>query len=134
MQPTFTCSDCMEQKPIRTDGGTGYGTITEEGMEHRICYRCMAARDRLRMDDEGRITLYLVGRVGMGRNNWSVENWPSTLRFAVLERRIGFHNIARRRIDAWFLDHHGNRWHGVQYGDNTQIIHCRRLKPRRRAG
>jgi hypothetical protein len=117
---SFTCSDCMLTPPVNDSGGTGYATILEEGMEHKICYACMARRDRDFMDEHGKIALYYDGH--------KVTNWPGTLHFQLLSIHHGRHNIAGSRVDLWFKDHNRRIWHGVQYGNNTQVIHCRRLK------
>ena len=120
---TFTCCDCGETKPVNPSGGTGYA-VFENGRGDKVCYACCAIRDKARMTAESRVALYLVTR----ENRLVVSNWPGTLEFPVMESRAGAHNIAGSRIDAWFVDHDGSRWHGVQYGDNTQLIHCRKLK------
>lgn len=95
-----------------------YGTRPDGA---RVCYKCCAVTDRADMDETGRATLYLT------HDDAVVTNWPGTLRFIVRRIRKGRHNIAGTRYDVWFTV--GNRiWHGVQYGDNTQIVHCKRLK------
>lgn len=72
------------------------------------------------MDKHGKTTLYL--------SNGEVTNWPGTLRFPLWSSKRGRHNIAGTRKDVWFKDGSGNMWHGVQYGEFTQICHCKRLK------
>ena len=76
------------------------------------------------MTEHGRIMLYL--------SNGEVMNWPGTLRFPAHVRK-GRHNIAGSRYDVWFAGPDGFQWHGVQYGDNTQICHCKRTKQVRNA-
>lgn len=75
--------------------------------------------------------LYLVnteaGALSGGSKNYRITNWPGTLEFSTAYMRRGYHNIAGRRYDVWFY-FAGKRWHGVQYGDNTQILHCRQTK------
>ena len=39
-------------------------------------------------------------------------------------------DIAGKRLDVWFYGPDGYIWHGVQYGDNTQIVHCKRSSER----
>jgi hypothetical protein len=117
---SFRCSDCGEVKPVGTSCGTGYGYDKENRI---ICYACCGERDKKQMQETGRATLYLVESDGQ---HW-VTNWPNTLKFSA-GVSVGRHNIAGRRYDAWFHDHTGARWHGVTYGDNTQICHCKRLK------
>jgi hypothetical protein len=43
-------------------------------------------------------------------------------------RTTGRHNIAGVRYDVWFRGPDGHVWWGVQYGDMTQICHCKRTK------
>ena len=104
-------------------GAAGYGTSNGK----RYCYQCCAQIDRDEMDkaaqERGRFTLYLVKR----NDSWFVENWPGTLSFPA-RIRWGRHNIAGKRTDAWFTDHAGRPWHGVQIGEWTQLCHCRPVK------
>ena len=95
---------------------TGYGRDAR-GKKH--CYACCAEMEKARMIETGRATLYLSGN--------KIADWPGTLSFPCRVKR-GAHNIARYRYDAWFTGPDGKPWHGVQYGDNTQIIHCRRVR------
>lgn len=74
------------------------------------------------MDKIGRIALYLIKR----EMKYFITNWPGTLEFPALQVRSGRHNIAGTRIDVWFFVGK-QQWHGVQYGEWTQICHCKRL-------
>lgn len=125
-QNRFRCVDCSEIKPVNGQGGTGYA-ITKSGY---VCYACCAVRDRERMETESRMTLYLTNRKSDAKRwpEYQVGNWAGTLAIPVSEFRHGRHNMAGSRVDVWFRDHTGREWHGVQYGDNTQIVHCRKLK------
>ena len=112
-----TCDKCGE--PIvraSASVGTGYATNDKNEM---ICYDCCAINDREHMRSTGRIMLY--------DTDTELTNWPGTLRFPSTYRRKGHHNIAGNRYDMWF-HFDGFEWHGVRYGDNTQIVHCRRTK------
>jgi hypothetical protein len=115
----FRCIDCAQVKPMQTNGGTGYG-INEH--DFFVCYDCCGKQDEKFMRDNGRITLYLVKR----DNEYFVTNWPGTINIRA-HVRTSWHNIAGKRYDAWFK-HAGANWHGVTYGDNTQICHCKRTK------
>ena len=132
MMGSFQCSVCGETKPKPDGIGTGFGR--DPVSDAVVCYACCAVRDRARMFEEGRATLYLCDVVegdGYGRpNRADVTNWPGSLRFKAL---VGFgrHNIAGRRYDAWFTGPDGFEWHGVTYGDQTQVCHCKRTKRRR---
>ena len=108
--------DCGHPESPHSDITRGYG-IDKHG--HKHCYQCCADNDLAEMIKTGRATLYLTDK--------EITNWPGSLRFAVEYRKTGHHNIARKRYDAWFSVN-GEHWHGVQYGDMTQIIHCRRIK------
>lgn len=123
----FRCSDCKECKPLGGDGvGTGYG-IADRNNPQFVCYACCGKREREAMIRTGKATLYLQHQ--NGGLNGTVTDWPGTLRFSC-GVRIGRHNIAGRRYDVWFTGPDGAQWHGTQYGDNTQIVHCRRTKAR----
>lgn len=117
---TFTCHDCGQNKPLKIDGvGTGYAT---DGQGNLVCYDCCGEQDQAYMRQNGKNMLYLV----QDGQNWHVTNWPGTLKLPC-GVRVGRHNIAGKRYDVWFR-FEGTEWHGVKYGDNTQICHCRRLK------
>lgn len=109
--------DCGHTPSPHGNITTGYGT-TRDG--RRECYDCCAARERAAMIATGRATLYLTGD--------AVTDWPGKLRFPVGHVRKGRHNMARVRYDFRFSGPDGATWSGVQYGDNTQIAHCRRVK------
>ncbi len=103
--------------------GSGYGRTTE-GLHH--CYPCCGEVDRERMKADGRATLYLA-RVNNGPNGFELTNWPGTLRIPVRYSSTGRHNMARTRRDVYFT-FEGREWHGTQYGENTQLCHCRAMK------
>jgi hypothetical protein len=129
---TFHCVDCNLDKPIQTDGGTGYATFMDGD---KVCYACVAVRDMAAMIEHGRssaLPLYLTRKSIHKPNDgtWAVTNWPNTLSFPVQRITQGGHNIAGKRLDVWFYGPDGYIWHGVQYGDNTQIVHCKRSSER----
>ena len=126
LQETFTCVDCHKILPVNKEGGTGYAhriKTNEHGPAGKVCYDCCGKCDKHDLEIKNRAILYLVKR-----NKWVVTNWPGTLEFEVHSIRKGSHNIARTRTDVWFRDHTGCKWWGVQYGNYTQIVHCRKLK------
>jgi len=138
MSDTFKCSGCGETKAINQSGGTGYAICADK---RKICYTCCGEIDRKAIETGTHATLYLVKRGGEKRENktndptlsrspnaWVVCNWPGTMEFKVQTYKHGSHNIAKTRTDCWFQDHTGKAWWGVSYGENTQIIHCRKLK------
>ena len=112
----FTCADCG------VCGGTGYA-VRDNG--DKICYECCAIDDRKYMIEHGRNTLYLVKNAA---EQYEITNWPGTLRFRVGTMRKGYHNMAGCRYDVWFVGPDGKTWHGVQYGNNTQICYVKRTK------
>lgn len=113
--------DCGHAPSPHSAFTTGYG-IDRNGKKH--CYACCADNDRERMRQTGRTTLYLTRE---DNGQWALTNWPGSLRFPCATPSRAPHNIARYRYDAWFT-FEGMTWHAVQYGDNTQIAHCRRTK------
>jgi hypothetical protein len=125
---TFKCSVCKQTVAQgHSDFTTGYGV--KPGNGHKVCYACCAARDKADMLKTGRATLYLtIERPELykqGYRSGKVSNWPGSLEIPVFYRR-GRHNITGCRFDVWFT-FKGQNWHGVQYGENTQICHCRRI-------
>lgn len=120
----FTCDVCGENKSHISNFTNGYGT-DKDG--RKTCFECCGKQDRadlLALPVGGRSCLYLAKD---DNGQWSVSNWSGTLKIAVSTPRKGHHNIARTRYDVWFsLD--GAQFHGVQYGEWTQICHVRRIK------
>lgn len=138
----FLCADCGQTKPVQTNGGTGYGYFGRSNRAKPVCYDCCGKRDVANMAKTGKATLYLSHNTnGNTHGNfapscepsgdrvpvWTVGNWPGTFKRSAYVK-TGNHNMAGKRYDAWFTMPDGSKWHGVTYGDNTQICHCRRLK------
>lgn len=122
----FRCMDCGKAKPVQTQGGTGYAIGKDD---FAMCYACCGLRDRAQMVATGKAVLYLITTPDSGTHAYGsakVTNWPNTRAFTGRYRR-GHHNRAGHRYDAWFKGPDGKPWHGVQYGDNTQIVHCNRI-------
>lgn len=117
------CGHEIPALPAGHVGGTGYGRDAEG---RTFCYQCCAAQDRRQMAETGRAVLYLTTE-GHSSGPYVLTNWPGTLRIPVRAASTGRHNIAGSRTDVWF-SFGGRRWHGVQYGDFSQLTHCRRLK------
>jgi len=116
-----TLLDCGHPESEHSSFTRGYGQDSQ-GKKH--CYACCAEQDKQHMREHGKIALYLVqDKTGSNR----ITNWPNSLSFPVNHIRKGRHNIASCRYDCWF-SFEGQQWHGVQFGDNTQIIHCKRIK------
>lgn len=118
-ETTFTCDRCGKTKTHKSDITTGYGVVDGD---KKHCFECCGETDREYMVANGKMTLYLDTKAR------TVGNWPGTLKFNVGTINKGYHNIARVRYDFWFPGPDGKTWHGVQYGDWTQIAHCKRTK------
>ena len=114
--------DCGHAPSAHSSFTTGYGT---DKHGKTFCYACCAENDKAQMVADGKTTLYMVKD---DTGNTRITNWPNSLSFPVGHVRKGRHNIARNRYDAWFTGPDGATWHAVQYGDNTQIAHCKRVK------
>jgi hypothetical protein len=106
---------------------------THDGKE--ICWDCCALLDTAHMLVDGstqRLPMYLSRKSILQQNDgtWFVSNWPGSLSFPVQRITKGKHNIARTRYDVWFYGPDGFIWHGVQFGEWTQICHCKRTRER----
>ena len=117
----FVCSECHKEIELQKSGGTGYGSDPVTGL--KVCYACCGLRDAQEMRSTGKACLYLTSTNGASK----LTNWPGTLTIHPYRMTIGRHNIAGKRFDVWF-SFEGQKWHGVQYGENTQICHCKRVK------
>ena len=130
--------------------GTGYALIKKGGKNVRVCYACCTEIDKKNMARTGRYMLYLVKRQAAGgycslenKNDhiqrtpvaryregnsyaYFVTNWPASLEIPCRVSE-GKHNIAGKRYDCWFY-FEGYEWHGVSYGDNSEICYVRRTK------
>ena len=113
--------DCGHEPGEHSEHTTGYG---KDNAGKTMCYACCAETDKKSMRETGKAVLYLVKRAD---GSHELTNWPGSLCLYVLHMKVGSHNIAGTRYDVWFI-FGGRKWHGVQYGDNTQICHCRRLE------
>jgi hypothetical protein len=121
--------DCGHPPSEHSEHTTGYG-IDKDSKTH--CWSCCAEQDKAQMIKDGKTMLYLTyrheGKIAFGEYfDGKVGNWPGTLSFPCRIRK-GSHNMARTRYDLWFTGPDGKQWHGVQYGENTQIAHCKRVK------
>lgn len=129
--------DCGHPPSPHGEHTTGYGT---NSAGKTLCYECCAKRDIEQMQADGKTVLYLVkaneqdpapngfnGLNGVKVSRWQVTNWPGSLKFNA-HVTIGHHNMAGKRYDAHFTGPNNTQWHGVTYGDETQICHCKRIK------
>lgn len=123
--------DCGHVVPdAGPSGALGYGA---DPSGRSMCRECCAGWERDRMIRDERAALYLTrnqvltGR-GMRAGSYVVTDWLGGLRFPVQQVREGRHNIARTRTDVWFTGPDCYVWHGVQYGEWTQVVHCKRTR------
>ena len=126
MKTSFFCSKCKTHKITESTFTAGYG-IDSKG--NKVCYACCALEDRKEMTTNKRIVLYLTINAKYGLDKYGdckITNWPGSLSFPGRFKQ-GKHNIAGQRVDVWF-HFNGHEWHGVTYGHNTQICHCRQTK------
>jgi len=127
------CERCGKKIIPKYEFSTGYGYYDDEnGKRIKICYKCCADIDRAEIEKckpGDRFMLYLIYEKNGKYGSSYVSNWCGTLKY-ICGVREGKHNFARVRYDVWFDDHLGREWYGVTYGDDTQICHCRLLKPK----
>lgn len=125
-QPPFVCSVCHQTKQVPNGSSTtGYGTDPDTGAI--ICFECIGRIDELNllsMKPGERTCLYFTDSEGVTR----VTNWPGTFSRRISALRTSRHNWGLKRYDFWFTIQ-GERFHGFQIGDNTQLAHIRKLKP-----
>ena len=127
---TFYCDGHKAEVTVKhSDFTTGYGKDNEG---HVFCFECCGKQDKERMERGEAISLYLTLQpISLGAKisgpPYKLTNWPNTLSIPIYGVRKGKHNIARTRYDFWF-SFAGHSWHGVRYGENTQIAHCRPVR------
>jgi hypothetical protein len=118
----FACAKCGAEIITCDCGcGTGYAILPDVG---KICYDCSAEIEKKFMRDHERSVLYLTTTK---ENGYEITDWPGRLRIPVAFWKKGKHNIASTRYDVWFM-FEGFVWHGVQYGEFTQLCHVKRTK------
>lgn len=122
---TFYCDRCHKHKTNKDKLTTGYG-LTSDGKIH--CYACCALDDIEQMLRDKNTTLYLANtqELSHGFGDCLITNWPGSLRING-RYSIGRHNITGKVYNVWFNYGHKS-WYGRQFGDNTQILHCRQIK------
>lgn len=118
-----TCAICG--KVLIPDGiAAGYG-INDKG--EKICYECCAKLDMADLTNlkHGEKICFYLSKNKSGQ--YEVTNWPGSMRIKVDCSWEGRHNIAGKRTDVRF--HVGKKhFHGVQYGNWTQICHIKLCK------
>lgn len=134
-----------------SDGcGTGYGTNLAG---ERICYACCGKLDEAELLSKGELIGYLsytrllrpwngcglkpdpnlppINYHDMGAfmlESGAFSNWPGSFKIPISQAvKRSFNNFGAPRIDFWFT-FHGQRFHGVNVGDNSQIARVKRVK------
>lgn len=141
----FACHHEGEYKkhPLSILGATGYAYLhASEGDLRKVCYVCAGNIDKEHMDKHGYITLHLDGLMSL-RNHMlarehkhktptgvkiNVSNWCGSLSYPVDLVRVGNGGMMRVRRDIWFTDHNGDQWYGLQLGNASPLVYCRRIK------
>ena len=133
------CSRCKKLLPAKRQltCGTGYALVGNGKRPRKVCYDCCAEMDKAFMRKHGRIDLYLTWENDLGAHGFppatiasrygTVTNWPGTFVRRHLNVWRARHNMAGWQYHTWFR-FDGHWWHGVRFGDNTQIVHCKRTK------
>jgi len=134
MENKTICHICRKDKTPAFDFesiSTGYATDNDG---NKVCFDCCGWEDKAYMVMEGKNTLYLTinnhnsDEFNTARKDFVISNWPGTYKTHCTYYRKGRHNITGSRYDVWFTGPDSMPWHGVQYGENTQIVHCKRIK------
>ncbi len=118
----FVCVDCGEEK-IHVDSlTTGYG-IDKQGAQGLLLL--LREADSADMSATGRAVLYLTEE---GPEGAVVSNWPGLRSFGSVTSAWVLTTLPVGAVDVWFTDSDGREWHGINYGHNSQLCHCRRLR------
>lgn len=120
MKHEFTCTQCNEHKIHEDSLTTGYGT-DKDG--NKVCFACCGlndAKELANLQPKEKYILYL------DTTEKTLSNWPGTFKISLHYIREGRHNIAGKRYDTWFT-FKGSNYHAVQYGNNTQIAHIKKV-------
>lgn len=116
-----------------------FGVVYKGKRKQYLCFGCCADVDRERMKNEGKATMYLQyvspchnpqftsGGINLTASEYVVSNWTGSLTMVTTKVQVGRHNMTGRRWDVWFRMN-DQKWWGVSYGNNTQLLHCKRIK------
>ena len=133
---TYTCKTCGKEFPCVDPASPHAGNYGVDKENNKHCPACCAEWEKADLLENRKGMLYLTYD-NEDRNyqtsgfiypkNGKLTNWHGLLSIPIRAIKIGKHNIAGRRFDVWFT-WQGKEWHGVQYGDYTQICHIRQVK------
>lgn len=130
---TRKCFDCGKVVGLRKLHDATYSLGTGYGVDKRgkaVCYDCCAIRDGKELEAlpyGGKTCLYLNEKLHDTVKH--ITNWSGTLAIPVRYTRQGKHNMAGVRRDVWF-SYKGDEYQGTQYGNFSDIVHIRKLKPK----
>ena len=102
----------------------GYGKDRDGNI---VCYDCAGKMDADTLESlkPGEwMDLYLVNDVD---GNYWVQNWPGSLKFNIYPPPHWQAQSFRNWYDIWFF-FRNNRYHGVKYGNNTEIVHIQKVR------
>lgn len=119
MKTVFTCDNCKRTITYESDTTTGYGR-NKEG--EKICFDCCGLHD-----NQAFRALKPGEAMHLYFSNGVLMNWPGSFKIKPYATSVGRHNIARRRLDAWFRFNR-HEYHGVLIGDMTEVMRVTRLK------
>ena len=117
---------CKCGKPCKPSGISAGYAVDKDG--NHYCYTCSSKHEEQTLRElpiGGKTYLYLT----FDKENcrWKLQNWTGLLSIPIYSVKRGRHNFAGNRYDFWFV-YHGNTYHGVQYGDNTEVATVTRIK------
>lgn len=125
MTHVFTCHQCGQEKKHESESTTGYAL---DKQSNKICFECCGINDahELKALPVGRLLHFY-----MNTRTKLITNWSGTFQLAVTTIKVSKAKVPNgltiNRYDTWFV-YEGNKYHGVQYGDNTMIVHIIRRK------
>lgn len=114
-----TCSQCGNPF-VSTGIGTGYGV--DPKTNKKICYKCCGDNDANMLKNSK-----IGDKFCFYWSKGKISNWPGTLVIEPTYVRVNRHNWGLRRTDVWFTFEGQNFW-GYNIGDNSEILHIKRIK------
>lgn len=118
---------CVECGKVCKPQGIGTGYAVDKDENH-YCYTCCAKQEEqtLRELPVGEKT-YLYLTEDKPNYRWKLQNWTGLISIPIYSVKRGRHNFAGIRYDFWF-EYYNHEYHGVRYGDNTEVATVTRIK------
>lgn len=113
----FTCSVCHKHIIHESDFSTGYGA-DKDG--NKVCFECCGKQDAERLTN-----LEIGQKMLLYWNGKAITNWPGTLN---IKPTYVWVNTKTRPVTQIEFSFSGHKYKALQYGDNTQIAHVRKLQ------